>query len=378
MVDETHGLVTRDLALREVVERWQAFWNLEDIGRPLWLVPMSPGISPTRILNLPIRRFLQDRQTQLAGELELLAWRARAGLGDDFVPHLQPQQGTPVFASAFGCEVEFFDHTLPWAHPAIKADDPPEKVYELPAPAVTAGQLGDMLAFTDYFVDQTGGRYPIALTDLQGPLDTAYLVWDSCSFMTAMYTNPREVHHLMRLVTDLIIAFAKEQRARCPEFIPCHYPSLYLPDGRGIAISEDCLAVVGADVYREFALPYNSELAEEFGGLFIHSCGRFAHQFDNLAQIYQLRGLNFGVTEQGFGPLWERFGGKVAVVPHLGLNKDPHFESALEFVEHVFRQKTTNRGLCILASPTDPAATQDPAALGQFADRVRALVRQYA
>ena len=70
-----------------------------------------------------------------------------------------------VFASAFGCEVEFFEHTLPWAHPVIGASDPPEKVYELPAPATTDGQLGEMLEFTNYYVTQTCGRYPVALTD---------------------------------------------------------------------------------------------------------------------------------------------------------------------------------------------------------------------
>ena len=57
--------------------------------------------------------------------------------------------------------------------------------------------------------------------------------------MVAMYTNPKEVHHLMRLMTDLIIAFVKEQRARSPEFLPCHFPPVWLPDGQGIAISED-------------------------------------------------------------------------------------------------------------------------------------------
>ena len=132
---------------------------------------------------------------------------------------------------------------------------------------------------------------------LQGPLDTAYLVWEPSAFMVAMYTNPKEVHHLMRLVTDLIIKFVKEMRSRCPEFIPCHYPPLYLPDGRGISISDDCLAVVSPKLYEEFALPYVNELSEEFGGAFIHSCGDFVHQLDNLTKVHELRGLNFGATE---------------------------------------------------------------------------------
>jgi uroporphyrinogen-III decarboxylase len=256
----------------------------------------------------------------------------------------------------------------------ITADDAPEKVYDLQPPDVDAGQLGAMLDFTTYFVERTSGRYPIALTDMQGPLDTAYLVWDPCSFMTAMYTHPREVHHLMRLVTDLTIRFVREQRARSPEFIPCHHPALYLPDGEGLAISEDVLAVIGADLYREFALPYNNELSEEFGGLFIHSCGSFVHQFDNLARIRDLRGLNFGVTEHAFAPTWERFGGKVPLVTHLGLNKDIHFDSPREYVEHVLTVRTSNRGLCVLVSPPDLSYWRSPERFRGFVDEIQALV----
>ena len=44
-------------------------------------------------------------------------------IGDDFVPHLQPQGGVAVFASAFGCPVDFFDHTLAWEEPGKEEPD---------------------------------------------------------------------------------------------------------------------------------------------------------------------------------------------------------------------------------------------------------------
>jgi hypothetical protein len=82
--------------------------------------------------------------------------------------------------------------SLPWAYPVIGENDAPEAVCELAAPAVDAGQLGDMLTFADCYVAQTGGRYPVTLTDLQRPLDTAYLVWGSSAFMVVMHTHPKE------------------------------------------------------------------------------------------------------------------------------------------------------------------------------------------
>jgi len=371
--------ITREPKYARVIERWEALWSLEDIGRPLWLIPTSPVLTATVARLVPIPRLLQDKEVQLQAQLGLLQWRETFDLGDDFVPHIQPQGGVTVFASAFGCKVDFFEHTLPWAHPVITAGDPPEKVYELSPPAVTAGQLGDMLAFTDYFVAQTGGRYPVAMTDLQGPLDTAYLVWEPSAFMVAMYTNPREVHHLMRLVTDLIIRYVKAQRSRSPEFLPCHYPPLWLPDGRGIAISDDGLAVLSPALYRDFCLPYVNELSEEFGGVMIHSCGNFLHQFDNLEQVHNLRGINFGVTETPFEAVWERFGGKTAIIPHLGLNNEIHFDGNREYMEHVLRTKTHNRGLCLIVTPGEmEVRLSQPDSMSRFTERVQQTLREFS
>src|SRR4030042_996716 len=353
--------ITSESPYAETIQRWEAFWRLEDLGRPLWMLPTSPALTVAEAKLVPLVPLLQGKAGQLRASLRFLQWREALDIGDDFVPHLKPEQGVTVFASAFGCPVRYFDHTLPWAYPVIEESDAPNKVYTLPRPAVTAGPLGAMLEFTACFGAQTGGRYPIGITDLQGPLNSAYLVWEPTAFMLAMYTNPKEVHHLMRLVTDLIIAFVKEQRARSPQFLPCHFPPVWLPDGQGIAISEDCLGVPSPKLDREFALPYVNEISEEFGGVLIHSCGNILHQLDNLAQVHNLRGLNFGASETPFAPVWERFGGRTAILPHIGLNKHFPFQSHVEFMEHVFRTVDHWRGLCIIAAPPALAAQAETA-----------------
>ena len=368
--------VTEEPEVAEKLARWEAFWSLEEIGRPLWLFPSSPVLAAATVGGMHLPTLFQDGDTQLRAQLGVLAWRESVGLGDDFVPHIQPQGGVTVFASAFGCKVDFFEHTLPWAHPVIGADDAPSRVLELPAPDVHDGQLGAMLEFTEQFVHETAGRYPVAMTDLQGPLDTAYLVWEPSAFMVAMYEHPREVHHLMRLVTDLIVSYVKEQRARCPEFIPCHFPPLWLPDGRGIAISDDGLAVISPNLYRDFCLPYVNELSEEFGGVMIHSCGSFSHQLDNLAQVRDLRGINFGASETPFERVWERFGGRTAVIPHLGLNKEIHFSGNRAYLEHLRATVDHSRGLCLVVMPSG-GDMGDPEALRAFARDVEAQVAEF-
>ena len=355
-------LLTSEPPYSEIIKKWEAFWRLEDLGRPLWQIPTPPVETLIDLQLAPVIPLLQDKALQLTASVNFLQWREALDIGDDFVPYLEPYQGVTPLASAFGCPVRYFDHSAPWVEPLIRPGDPPEKVYELPSPKVTDGQLGSILELIDYFVAETGGRYPIAITDSQGPLDMAYLVWESSAFMLAMYANPKEVHHLMRLVTDLIIAFVKQERARSPQFFPCHCPPLWMPEGLGISISEDCSAVLSPKLYEEFSLPYINELSEEFGGVVIHSCGNFLHQFDNLAQVHNLRGLNFGASETPFAAVWERFGGKTAILPHIGLNKEFPFESHVEFIEHILGTATHSRGLSILVTP--PTLTTQPNGTG--------------
>ncbi|MCJ7652654.1 MAG: hypothetical protein MUO75_03010, partial [Actinobacteria bacterium] len=294
--------IWEDQSVESRKARWKALWDMEDLPRPLWFVPASPILTAVHMYGMqrmPIDQLFTSRELQYEVSMTVntgFEAMQKESYHDDFIPHLQPQMGVGVFASAFGCEVAFPPDQMPWTYPVIKAGDPAKKVYELDPPFVTSGLLGDVLDYARYFDEKAGHRYPIAMTDLQGPMDTAYLVWDSCDFMLAMYEHPKEVHHLMRLCTDLMIDFVKEFRSTVNEMVPAHFPPVYLPDGMGLAVSEDVMAVLSPSLYEEFSLPYVNELSEEFGGILIHSCGDFEHQIPTLRKVKGLRGINFGVT----------------------------------------------------------------------------------
>jgi hypothetical protein len=353
-------------ATREFLRR---LWDLEDLPRPAFQINVYAQ-SPHTVLQQ-----FQDKARMLEAQLGNIAAKAALQIDDDYIPILFPYLGVTIFPSAFGCPVRWFEGQQPWNDPILFDD--PQRVYELARPSITDGQLADVLEYTRYFVERTGGAFPIRMTDVQGPLDVAYLIWHNEHFMVAMYEHPRAVHHLMRLVTDLIIEFVQAQRALIPDFVPCHYPLIWMPDGYGISISDDVIALMSPHLYREFALPYVNQLSEAFNGVFIHTCGNFEHNLDNLERVYKLRGLNFGASEMPFARVWERFGGKMVIVPHLGLNKEIRFASALDYVEHVLRARTTNRGLFILVD-TAMTRADDPAQPLQEADyaRLRELIER--
>ena len=339
-------------------QKWQALWAMEDLPRPLWFIPASPVIASAAswlTRKKSVTGLFVDRDIQFDTSIKFNKFfklAQRYWSKDDFVMHLQPQMGVGVFASAFGCKMKFPWDQMPWSYPVIKAGDEAKKVYELDPPGVRDGMLGDILDFAEYFDTRAQHKYPIAMTDLQGPMDTAYLIWDSCDFMMAMFDHPKEVHHLMQQVTDLIIKFVKTFRSKVNEMIPAHFPPVYLPDGMGITVSEDVLAVLSKPLYEKFSLPYLNQLSEEFGGIVIHSCGNFEHQLDLLKKVHNLRGLNFGVSETRFEAVWEKLGGQTAIIPHCSAETIVHrFRNAFEWVEHVLKIKTHNKGLALMVLP---------------------------
>ena len=381
-------------------ERWKALWAMEELPRPIWFIPACPmlAIPQERIgMGIPVTDLFTRKEVQLAESLKFNRFfrlAQRIWSRDDFVLRLQPQMGVGVIASAFGCRIDFPPHQMPWSHAVIKSGDNAIRVYEIQPPDIRAGLLGDVLDFAEFYYKKTNGKFPIAMTDLQGPINSASLIWDTTDFMAALYEYPDEVHHLMRLVTDVTIKFVKEFRSKVGEFIPAHFPPVYLPDGMGIAVSEDNLAVMSSQTYERFSLPYLNELSEEFGGILIHSCGNFEHQLDVLSKVYKLRGINFGVTETRFEAVWEKFAGKTVLIPHFSSEIIvANFKNALEWVEHVLRVKTHNRGLALMISPDvgDVHKIKNDMALGKktsmYANKkdltmlwyhIRKLIRRYA
>lgn len=275
------------------------------------------------------------------------------GIRDDYVPVRPTYLGTGVFPSAFGSPIHWFENADPWAEPVVFSDA--SAVYSLYRPSVRDGLLGRVLDLTRFMattrtsVPESASPVRVRVTDVQGPLDVAYLVWHSEEFLVALHKHQKEVHALMRMCTDLIVSFVREQRRVATslgaEFVPCHYPPIWMPDGWGIAVSDDCAALLSPRQYAQFALPYLNEISDAFGGVFVHSCGDFTHNLENLEKVRNLRGIDFAVGEQPFGPVADRFSGRCVLSVRLGLDKERRFASIPEWVEYVVRSAPTPRGL---------------------------------
>ncbi len=353
------------MSSREFLTR---LWNLDNEERPGFLIgytgPRLRGGEPVRSALFStegatsVRDRLLDPEKFLAAQREEIAGQMR--FKGDLVPALCPTLGVIAIPSAFGCEVVWWEKDFPSVRPL--PGDNPERVRDLAAPSVTDGVLGRILDYSRMFAERTGGRVPVRLADIQGPLDNAALIMGHTQLFEAMLIRPAEVHRLLGRVTDLMIAFAKAQRALVrglgAEFVPSGFQP-WIPDGEGLSIANDAGVMLPPTLHDEFALPYLNRLSEEFGGLYIHSCGNWTHLFPSLEKVRRLRGLEFGASETPFGPVAERFGGRTVLACRVGQHKDIRFNGMADYVGRILAGRKTNRGLFIHVDITNGLVGDD-------------------
>ena len=214
---------------------------------------------------------------------QLDAISATMDIDTDYVPFLEPWFGVGVFAAAFGCPFIQMENESPQTRYGVFNSEQAAALE--PVPIDRCAPLRLVLEAIGHFIDATGGRIPISCTDTQSPFDTASLVWESSDFFVSMATAPETVHRLLEKITRLKIEFSRLQAAAIGErwARPGHImPSVTA--GPGLSISEDDIVMISPEHYREFCEPYNRRLAEEFGGLAVHSCGNYERQLGALLQ----------------------------------------------------------------------------------------------
>lgn len=232
------------------------------------------------------RKFL-DPELQLKDQLGHIASRVRQGFWDDSIMALHPLAGaTGWLTEVFGGRTEWFAGRPPYPHPVIMDIGDVDKL----KPDFEGSELYQAaLSHLRYFQKAVGDKIPISAPDLQSPIDVASMILDYTQLIYAMMDDPGRVHCLMRMITEAMIKACREFKGEISNYTMTSF-NWWMP--RGIFLSDDLQAVLNPEFYREFAVPYNEMLAEEFGGLGLHSCGRIMHNVENVVSTRGLLGFN--------------------------------------------------------------------------------------
>lgn len=201
----------------------------------------------------------------------------------DDLPVLEPWFGTGVYASMYGCDYVWREGEAPAVHYRYHKV---EEIRDIQTPDWRESEIAQLvLRAIRYFRSKTGDAVPIVLTDTQSASDSATLILDASETLVSCLTEPETMMNFMRGINRLILEFSEAQReAIGGAFIQPGHIMLCNKGFGGISLSDDNLAVVSPAVAKEFNLPLDDEIGRAWGGVAIHSCGKWAHMMRYLKE----------------------------------------------------------------------------------------------
>jgi len=220
-------------------------------------------------------------------------------LGGDTPYCLRPNFGTGIMASVFGAKICLTDNNMPWVEPIGV-----ERIHQLvqePMPDLRSGLMPKVLDQYGFF-DETLAQYPkcrealnITLPDLQGPFDTAAMLWGSDIF-EGLYTEPELVSALLDRIAEAMIAIHsmlgdKVRDQLSPEGRFQHATGV---KGRLLLREDSAVIMLSPKMYHEVVRPVNERIAGALGSVAVHFCGNGQHQVENLLAMPGMACLDFG------------------------------------------------------------------------------------
>lgn len=234
-----------------------------------------------QVLTYGCRDMKASLEWQLGGLKKSLDFKT------DVPNFLTPWYGIGPVASAFGVDYIWKDNLAPALRPPLRSVNEALDYTTVP---VSQSAIGShVLEMIDYFLNKTGGRIPMSLTDSQSPWNIAGNVVDMSRFFMEMYDDPDAVKKFLMKLAELLSEFTREQIERIGETLvwPGHgYTSCRAFQGLGL--SNDNATMISGEQYLEFAAPAVEYLGDLFGGVTFHSCGNWS---DKVGTIRKIRGL---------------------------------------------------------------------------------------
>ena len=224
-------------------------------------------------------------------------------LKDDSPLAIRNDHGTIQIASILGGAWEMHENNYPWvkslgSSEAIRALVEEDRDIDwncgvLPQSTWTLEFYNEKLS--DYSTCKEAIQ--ISLPDLQGPVDTADILWGTEIFLM-MLQEPQLVTSLMdkivRAMLDVIDHYRKLTYDRLNPAANTQHG--YNVPGR-LMIRNDSAIMVSPDTYRQVIAPQDAKLLKEVGSGSIHFCGNGQHLVEPMLEIPNLRGLDFGQAE---------------------------------------------------------------------------------
>ena len=257
-----------------------------------WPIAMAGELTDKqqKIPDPDISEAFNDADMMLCQQMRM-ACRIANG-NSDAVPSIRANTGTGTLLSCLGLEQEAPYGQMPW----LKKHYTREQVAEMSVDDINIqGTFASALDFIAYFKEIVGDLIDIYCVDTQGPFDLAHLLLGDEVFYL-IFEDPELLHHTLELCTELYIQATKATKAAIGEDNNSMVHGMLNAPTAGVRICEDTTTLIGNEAVEEFALPYTLRAAGEFGGAWIHFCGRCDILRDIMCEQEEVKGMNYGIV----------------------------------------------------------------------------------
>ncbi|MHB1462825.1 MAG: uroporphyrinogen decarboxylase/cobalamine-independent methonine synthase family protein [Armatimonadota bacterium] len=272
--------------LQKSTARWEALWNPDDYPAEYPLQLSACTVDYYNGVHTPEQRLRKCMDECILHGM----------IGDDFLPGLFPGCRQSTIPNMFGApEIIAGEDTT--CNPLVFQ---PEDVFRLPEPCIAPESVAQQwLNMQSYLMNETEGRIPIHVADMQGPMDVCGKLWGYDGVLAAAYEEPEAFERILELATQAFILLWKAQKELLGElFVPTHlYGWSYAPKHMGATVSVDSLVMISPSFYKKYFRPSLETIGRELGPTAIHSCGDWSAVVGEVCQTEGVIGVNVSQME---------------------------------------------------------------------------------
>ncbi|MDR0582961.1 MAG: hypothetical protein LBG57_01230 [Treponema sp.] len=257
--------------------------------------PASEGVLVCRRFRVPLVFAGLCRDMEMSLKLQLGALHQSMDYPMDIPNFLEPWYGIGAGPSAYGAEYVWNGDLAPATLPVFSSIEEalkhePGEIEETPA-----GR--HILEMIEYFLEKTGGKIPLSLSDVQSPLDTAAALFDTADFYMAIADEPENVETLLERIAGLTVRFCKKQAALIGSRLV--YPGHGFSSSRQFScmgFSDDNSIMLSPEIHRDICASSMIRFGRAFGGFAFHSCGNWSMRTGMIRNLEGLRMVDGAFT----------------------------------------------------------------------------------
>jgi hypothetical protein len=304
--------------------------GFQDVDHPPLLI--LPPWDQRDVELFPVADAVRDPSMMLYNELcrGFSCVRDWMRVRDDRPLQVRPDFGSGLVASAFGGRVEVVDNNPPWVHPPVEGDasDHLQRFLESfdAGDVMSKGWLPRAAETLDYYTTvfrdypRVSASVAITLPDLQGPFDTAAMLWGS-EILVALITEPDQVDCLLgAIVAVMISAHSSLRQWVGRELLSPGFSHQHGSVIRGnLMIRCDSNLMMSPEMYRSQVFEHDRRALAEVGGGSYHSCGRWQQNIPTVMSAEEVGSLDFGLNQSHLNDIDEIYVAARQQQKHLNL-----------------------------------------------------------